>query len=332
MQAVTRGRAAFTASVVAAAVVAGLSWPAYAGQGNGNGSSTPGSIESHVVITDSAGAAVEGAQHLVSAGVAWDPPACWYEPAYTPDQFDSAYQQTMAGLSGAGSYDALAEYQKLKADGDFHRGQDGMWWSMVKSKKAWGIPNRSSCEQPPGVVWVPTGTRLAGVLAVTPEMLSKLAYGATKLPPPSVKLSPAPDKQTVNLPTFVSFAQPIQPVSVTASLNYAGVSVAASTLAVPVSLRIDAGTSDASPAMCTYPFTKSGNGYQVDSSGAACNITYQRSSRGGSYPLTAQVTWKVTWTPSADPNAQPANPLPDGVTGGAPQDVIVREIQTIVTQ
>jgi enoyl reductase len=317
---------------VAAFAVAATAVPsarADLGTGWGGGAPTIASIESHVEIRVSESG--KDGKHLTSVGGSWDPPACWYEPQYTPEEFDTVFQQILASLSGAMGATAKAQYDALKADQDFHRGQDGRWWGMVKTKKAWDLPESAPCTQKAGIVWVPTGNPPAGMLAVTPLMLSRLAYGATKLPPPSVKLSPAPDRQTVNLPTYVSFEQPIQPVSVTASLNYQGVNIAASTLAVPVSLRIDAGTSDASPAMCTYPFTKSGGGYQVDSSGAACNITYQRSSRGGSYPLTAQVTWKVTWTPSKNPNASPANPLPDGVTGGAPQDVVVREIQTVVT-
>ncbi|MFD9125419.1 hypothetical protein [Kitasatospora sp. NPDC059571] len=317
--------------VAAALVVAATAVPsAHADLGTGwGGSTTIGTIESHVELrVNDAG---QGGTHLTSVGGSWDPPACWYEPEYTPEEFDTAFQQLLASLAGAIGAEAQKEYDALKADQDFHRGQDGRWWGMVKTKKAWDLPTTATCTQQPGIVWVSTGNPPAGMLAVTPLMLSKLAYGATKLPPPSVKLSPAPDKQTVNLPTYVTFAEPIQPVSVTASLDYEGVHIAASTLAVPVSLRIDAGTSDASPALCTYPFTKSGSGYQVDSSVASCNITYQRSSRGGTYPLTAQVTWKVTWTPSSNPFGAPANPLPDGTTSGVPQDVIVREIQTIVT-
>ncbi|GAA2810688.1 hypothetical protein GCM10010441_39180 [Kitasatospora paracochleata] len=318
------------AVAVALAATVAASATAHADRGTGWGSApSVGAIESHVEIQVS-GAGADG-KHLTSLGGNYDPPACWYEPQYTPEQFDAAYQQMLAGMSGAMGAEAKAEYDRLKADQDFHRGQDGRWWGMVKTKKAWDLPVTAPCTQQAGIVWVPTGKPPAGMPVITPVMLSKLAYGATKLPPPHVALSPRADQQTVNLPTYVKFDQPIQPVSVTASLNYSGISVAASTLAVPVSLRIDAGTNDASPASCTYDFVRSGSGYQVDSSGSSCNVTYQRSSRGGTFPLTAQVTWKVTWTASTNPNATPANPLPDGVTGGAPQDVTVREIQTIVT-
>ncbi|MEV4559064.1 hypothetical protein AB0K51_19030 [Kitasatospora sp. NPDC049285] len=318
------------AVAVALVVTAAAAGTAHADRGTGWGS-TPsvGAIESHVEVEISA-SGQEG-KHLTSVGANYDPPACWYEPQYTPDEFDAAFQQLLAGLSGAMGAEAKKQYDQLKADQDFHRGQDGRWWGMVKTKKVWELPNTTACDQPPGIVWVPTGNPPAGMLAVTPLMLSRIAYGATKLPPPQVELSPKPDMQTVNLPTYIKFDSPIQPVTVTASLNYSGVRVAASTLAVPVSLRIDAGTNDASPASCTYEFQKVGGGYQVDSAGAACNVTYQRSSRGSTYPLTAQVTWRVTWTPSTNPYGAPANPLPNGVTGGAPQNVTVREIQTIVT-
>ncbi|MFF4343204.1 hypothetical protein ACFY00_25155 [Kitasatospora sp. NPDC001540] len=326
-------RRALGAAAAALALAAAAVPTARAEIGTGwGGSSTPaiGSIESHVEIKVSNSG--QSGKHLTSIGGSWEPPACWYEPQYTPEEFDAAYQALLEQLHGAMGAEAKAEYDKLKADGDFHRGQDGRWWGMVKTNKAWDLPVTAPCTQRQGIVWVPTGNPPADLLAVTPLMLSKLAYAATKLPPPSVTLSPAADHQTVNLPVFVSFEQPIQPVTVTASLNYSGVNIAASTLAVPTSLRVDAGTGDADPGVCTYRFVKSGGGYQVDSSHADCNITYLRSSRGGSYPLTAQVTWKVTWTPSANPYGQPANALPDGVTGGQPQDVVVREIQTVVTQ
>ncbi|MEV7177817.1 hypothetical protein [Kitasatospora sp. NPDC093679] len=317
------------AGAAAVALVASAAVPAWAGQGNGNGSSTPTSIESQVsVVASDSGA---GGKHLVSVGGSWTPPACWYEPHFTADQYDQYWQDLLAAMPpGSFKSDAQKQYDALKAE-NFNRDKAGQWWVLVKSKAAWDLPVTDQCTQNAGAIFVPPAGPPAGVPAVTPQMLSKIAYAATKLPPPQVKLSPAADKQTVNLATYVSFGQPLSPVTVTASLDYAGVRIAASTLAVPTSLHVDAGTDDASPRSCTYSFTKSGSGYQVDSSGANCNITYQRSSRGGTYPLTAEVTWKVTWTPSTNPYGAPANPLPNGLTGGVPQDVVVKEIQTIVT-
>ncbi|MFJ5120937.1 hypothetical protein [Kitasatospora sp. NPDC088548] len=327
-----RGVRASGAVVLAGALLAVATGPARADFGGDPGGSTPSpwSIESHVTLT--ANDAGTGAKHLLSVGGSWVPPACWYEPQYTPDQFDAAFKALMEQLgSTSGAADMLKQYEALKADGDFHRGQPGAWWGMVKTKKVWDLPVTDACTQSPGIQWVPAGNPPAGMLAVTPQMLSKIAYAATKLPAPQVKLSPAADRQTVNLPTFVSFSEPLQPVSVTASLDYMGFSIAASTLAVPVALRVDAGTDDASPRSCTYNFVSAGGGYQVDSSTSGCNINYARSSRGGSYPLTGQVTWQVTWTPSKNPHAAPANPLPNGLTDGTPQNVVVREIQTVVT-
>ncbi|GAA4981597.1 hypothetical protein GCM10025734_02130 [Kitasatospora paranensis] len=321
------------ASALALFAASVLSSPAQADWGNdpGGGTPTPWSIESHVTLTMHENGA-EGGTHLVSSGGSWDPPACWYEPEYTPEGFDTAFQALLQQLAGtSGGADAQKQYDALKADHDFHRGENGAWWGMVKTNAAWDLPVTTTCTQSPGIRWVPAGNPPAGLLTVTPQMLSKIAYGATKLPSPDVALSPAADRQTVNLPTFVSFSRPLQSVSVTASLDYMGFNIAASTLAVPISLEIDAGTDDASPRTCTYPFTASGGGYTVDSSSSSCNVTYLRSSRGGTYPLTGRVKWKVTWTASKNPNAAPANALPDGLTDAAPQDVVVKEIQTVVT-
>ncbi|RZB17839.1 hypothetical protein StrepF001_18705 [Streptomyces sp. F001] len=115
----------------------------------------------------------------------------------------------------------------------------------------------------------------------------------------------------------------------TASINYKGVQMAATTVAAPVALKVEAGTADADPQTCTYDLVKGKGGYTVDSKDAGCNVTYRRSSGTGTYPFKASITWKVTWTDSADPDGAPQQPaLPDGLSTYE-QDVTVKEIQAV---
>jgi hypothetical protein len=269
-----------------------------------------------------------GASPMESSDVSWTPPPCWYEPRYTPKQYQDYYRNSLKGWD-TGKQFIWPEYQQLEKE-KYNQGKDGLWWELVYNENMPPENALSQCNVSDPFVWVPTGdpTPPAGVL--TPEELSKIAYAATKLPAPPVQLSPGPDKQVVNLPTYVKFTAPLDRVWVTASLNAQGVNIAATTVATPVAIKIDAGTSDADPQTCTYDLAKSSSGYQVDSSNAPCNITYRRSSGSGTYPLKAQITWKVTWTPSTNPDGPPQQPaLPDGLSTYS-QDVIVKEIQTVV--
>jgi enoyl reductase len=159
-------------------------------------------------------------------------------------------------------------------------------------------------------------------------MLSKVAYGATQLPTRTVALSPAAANQKVNLATYVTFADALPRVFVTAQVP--NPPVAATVVAEPYSLHIDAGTSYADPQTCDYRFEQVGDTYNIDTAGAACNVTYRRATAAGaSYTLKAQITWRVHWTPSANPDGPPADPaMPDGYTT-SPQQVAVQEIQTV---
>ncbi|MEK8170803.1 hypothetical protein NKH77_18255 [Streptomyces sp. M19] len=178
-------------------------------------------------------------------------------------------------------------------------------------------------------LWIGPADPSARDPVIDPEILAGLAYNRTKLPAPPVRLSPAADKQVVNLETYVSFAQGLDRVWVTASLNYPGIDIAATTVATPTALHIDAGTSSAQPSSCTYDLVRKDGGYGVDSEGADCNITYRRSSGDSAYGLKASITWKVIWTASADPDGPAQQPaLPDGETT-VEQDVSVREVQSV---
>lgn len=310
---------------------------AWAGDGNNGGSSSTtstshgGSPSSDAISAESQIRVVSSPNNtgtsMTSSDASWSPPVCWYEPRYSPDEFkktwDDAYRQ-------AGSFERYVweEQQQLQKI-DYNRGRDGLWWALTY-RQGISLDDMNSCNEKQGFVWVPKGEPTPPAGAITPEMLSKIAYAATKLASPPVQLSPAPDKQVVNLSTYVKFTSPLDRVWVTASLNAQGVNIAATTVATPVALKIDAGTTDADPQSCVYNLTKSASGYQVDSSNAPCNITYRRSSGSGTYPLKAQITWKVTWTPSQSPDGAPQQPdLPDGLSTYH-QDVTVREIQTVV--
>ncbi|WP_158687644.1 hypothetical protein [Streptomyces sp. AA1529] len=131
------------------------------------------------------------------------------------------------------------------------------------------------------------------------------------------------------------YGRPAGPVWVTASIDYLGLDIAATTIATPKSLKADAGTHEAAPHTCTHDLEEVKGGYQVDSKGADCNISYKRASgdggQHGTYPFKASLVWDVAWTDSASPDGPPVGdpPLPDGQSTYE-QDVTVREIQSIV--
>jgi hypothetical protein len=220
--------------------------------------------------------------------------------------------------------------EKLEAE-KYNQGKDGLWWQITYNPDVsaqYALDHCTPYDAPE--VWVPTGDPAPPPGVPRPVDLKNIAYSAVKLPAPPVELSPVGENQTVNLPTYVRFAGKLGRAYATAELvapQY-GVNVAATVVAVPTSLRIDAGTSFADPQTCTYDLAPgAGGGYQVDSSKDDCNITYRKR---GPYTLHAEITWKVTWTPSTNADGPAAQPgLPDGLSGNDTA-VAVKEIQTVV--
>ena len=291
--------------------------------GDSGGNSGSGSIGAHIQINQSrTGGSGGSTSKATSSNANWKPPVCWYEPMYTPDEYedfiDSSYK---------GAQEPAASYAKKRADEDYHKGDKGLWW-QVQFRNA---DYTDACPVTPAnwEIWVPPAQPKADPNQLTPEILSELAYNSTKLPKPPVVLNPSADRLKVNLGTRVKFEGNFDRVWTTASINYKGVEMAATTVATPVALRVDAGTSDADPQSCTYDLVKGDDGYTVDSKDAACNITYLRSSGTGTYPFKASITWKVTWTDSADPDGPARQPgLPDGLSTYE-QNVTVKEIQAV---
>ncbi|NGO72641.1 hypothetical protein [Streptomyces boncukensis] len=72
------------------------------------------------------------------------------------------------------------------------------------------------------------------------------------------------------------FSKVLDHVWVIGGIDEAGVDLAATTVATPTRLRLEAGTDDARPASCTYDLTGRSRTYAVDTKKADCNITYRR--------------------------------------------------------
>ncbi|QKW08468.1 hypothetical protein HUT18_20950 [Streptomyces sp. NA04227] len=292
----------------------------------GGGSSGNGSIGAQVEYqTNFTGG--PGASQMDTSSGPWKPPLCWAQPKFTPDEYKEYKKKTAPIDPSTGK--VLPGWDKGT---EFHEGDDGAWWfntyavDQLKSGKI-EFQDLKKCTTIPNVQWRKAGDPPPDM--ISPLALAGLAFAETKLPAPGVELSPTPDKQVVNLPTKVKFDAPLPRVWVTATFNHFDVNIAATTVATPVSLQIDAGTDAADPRSCTYDLAKSKTGFQVNTRDSGCNVTYRRSSRDGEFPLQAQVKWKVTWTDSADPDGAPQAPeLPQGVSTFE-QNVAVKEIQSI---
>ncbi|WP_433892354.1 hypothetical protein [Streptomyces sp. CA-111067] len=264
-----------------------------------------------------------GAQ-MTSSDASWSPPACWYEPVYSPDEMEQ-YLTTHYEAEHI-AMEVIGEDPGPKGI-DYHTGEKGTWWKLEVPD----IDRAQNCTAQHSWLWEKPGTPTTDdTPLIDPRTLAGLAYNDTVLPAPPLTLRPAAENQLVNLDTEVVFDQPLDRVYVTAQLDNAaaGVHIAATTVATPNELRVDAGTENADPSSCTYKLTPTGGGaYSVDTSNDPCNITYRKH---GDYTLQATLVWNVTWTPSANPDGPPQNPpFPQGQST-TPLQVTVKENQTIV--
>lgn len=270
-----------------------------------------------------------GSKSIVSSDATWVAPPCWYEPFYSPDELEAHYkaEYDAAAKDGAGTVTNYYNFEMSEKNAvKYHRGDDGKWWGLVQNEFL-GSGQVGDCGFSQSFLWVGPATPSPPGATITAKMLSDVAYGATKLPSHEVTLSPAAASQKVNLATYVKFDDPVEPVWVTAQLQ--ALNIAATVVAVPSALHVDAGTANASPQSCDYPFVQVGAAYQVDSSGAGCNITYRKATTGsGPYTLKAQITWEVTWTPTATPQPGQGEHMNDGYSPSE-QDVVVQEIQAV---
>ncbi|MEU7584169.1 hypothetical protein AB0B50_42050 [Streptomyces sp. NPDC041068] len=270
---------------------------------------------------------------LTPANSNWDPPACWYEPAYTPKQIEATVkairQMKFFGIGDmvGGVFDSYFKDGNPYKDYNLDKQGEGQFWAAAVDDDRKDEPEAQACDKLP--FWVEDGETPDEPLAVSPRILAEYAYG--QIPVPDTKIEMAPEGETkVNLPTWVWLDKAkFKKISVTATLPGTGLS--ATTTAEPVSLKLEPGTSDAE----TYPASGEclieggrigeprAKGTPADTD-PPCGVKYLRSSADSPYELQATITWRVKWTST---NGQGGG-LPPGEFGGA-QDVVVREIQSI---
>jgi enoyl reductase len=269
----------------------------------------------------------------VTAAGNWTPPACWYEPKWTPEQFKAYVEPIWAAESTGYEWDAKQRDRYVNGhpykDFNLSKSGDGYWWYSAYDPARITDPHIFDCNEP--YFWVDKGKPSPIKNSVTPEILAQLAYAKVRVPATQINLSPE-SKQTVNLATWAWLDKAIfKPVSVTASVDLLGIS--ATTTATPVALHLDPGTSDADvyPASGDCTINKDGSIGTPYANGdenktPPCGLTYRRSStaNGGTFPLKATITWKVSWTGSGGSGGN----LPDGTFGNT-TNVTVQEVQTV---
>ncbi len=274
--------------------------------------------------------------HPLAANNGWTPPACWQAPAATPAELKAEREAVWAEDSTGYAWDAAQQDYYVKGhphkDFELANAGKGMWWNGQVNPNRIADPASLKCfkEQDDWVLDGDTPPDPQGPV-VTPEILAQSAYDRIRIPENPVQLSPAADHvQTVNVNTWAWLDKgDVAPVSVTARL--ASLNMWATTTATPEGLHLKAGTPDADlyPASgdCLLNADGSIGTAYVSSDGNGvppCGLTYRRSSDGGTFPLSATITWKVTWTGSGGTGGN----LPGG-SFEFDQDVRVQEIQSV---
>ncbi|MFC9504953.1 hypothetical protein [Streptomyces sp. NPDC057002] len=276
----------------------------------------------------------------------WKPPACWYEPALSPEQLKRFVDTDSGGDVGiheswwgkglwtdhyrdgkpAENFD-MHSPKNSTAEGykNYNLGKDGYFWRGVApdpmASDSWDCGRI--------MFWVDAGEVPDDPNSPTPKTLAEYAYNKVEVPDTKVELKPE-GKSTVNLPTWVWLDKgTFKDVKVRAELP--NTDLWAETTAKPVALHLEPGTDDAEvyPASgdCQInddgsigtPYTK-GNADKTP----PCGIRYLRATNGTPYQLSASITWQISWEGSDGSRGD----LPDG-TFETTQDMNVQEIQSI---
>lgn len=165
-----------------------------------------------------------------------------------------------------------------------------------------------------GAVPVPGGNAPLAPVPTNTFLLVQRARDSAELPVPKAYTAPN-DKTYVRLRTslWVDGFEPVQtePITVGAQTVQAK--------ATPASVTWNLGEKK---LVCDNPGSKNGK---------TCTYTYQRASAGqpgGSYKITAAITWHVTWTCEGADCESDGGTLPDQTMTSQPRPLVVSEIQT----
>ncbi|MET9392594.1 hypothetical protein ABZY20_19735 [Streptomyces sp. NPDC006624] len=339
------------ATSLALALLASTPADAFGGSGSdvrggssGGGELSASAQRTRIKVTQTSGATGGKQGTLSSTDVNWEPPLCWYEPVFTPEQLKDFAENNGSGDVGLrdgwfGSElwtdhfrdekDAttiFTEPSTVKGYKNYNLGKDGYFWRGV-APDVTAIDDTSLCSRL--MFWQDAGQIPDDPNAPTPETLADYAYDKVKVPETRVELKPA-TKSTVNLPTWVWLDKgTFKEVKVRAELPNTG--LWAETTAKPVALHLDPGTDDAEvfPASGDCEIDDDGSIGTPYTKGSAeqtppCGIRYLRATSGSPYKLSASVTWQVSWEGSDGSGGD----LPDG-TFETTQDMDVQEIQSV---
>ncbi|MFE9116790.1 hypothetical protein [Streptomyces sp. NPDC007172] len=345
MPAVMRGSKVVAAALLAATFVSLQAAPAWARRDNSSKPSlntataqnSGGNVTVGVSKAQTSGDTKKGGAkppgELTSSDSSWTPPACWYEPTYSPKEMEAMIGKWRTiKFFGIGDFIGDAFDSQYK-DGDPAKGGykdynldqegKGMFWAAVVNPNRKDDPAAAKCDRFP--FWVENGKTPDVPLAVNAKVLGEYASDSIELPSTSVSMAPS-GTSTVNLPTWIwASGSKFTEKKVTASLG----GISSTAVAKPVALHIVPGSPDATvfPASGDCPINEDGSigePYATGKAGQtpACGVTYERA---GSYAFKASITWKVSWSAT---NGE-SGPLPDSIYTTPPQNVAVQEIQSI---
>ena len=255
-----------------------------------------------------------GSQTLSYGSFSWTPPTCWWEPVMTASQFETTYDDMVRGFHGTGFAEqdpaAVKQFETYYAPQLDNDGSTGSWYDWVCNADA-SIAQMMATGVPGGWpwLWVKNGSTTAGNggTVLTDEILAEIAAASLKIPSLSVAMSPAPDKQTVNLPTYF-YAPTDSTAKQQSTASLAAFNMSVTVTAVPTDLQINVSgpdVVDGTPSSITCPLNSngtigngSGTGAGAVATPSACSLVFRHATTSGADSVSASMVWNVDYTGS----------------------------------